>query len=153
MNMRPVNTIWFELLTTHDDLTDTLEALAHTGSIELELHDNTRMEMDLQDLQLRLHEYTRLERSYGSMWPEPNTGLSPFSGSPTEIIDNVLASLNDWEKEAQPKIQRLEVVNNRITDMLLLHDLLTSDAASGLDYKLLSSAGPMISARLTPVKR
>ncbi len=148
MNMRPANTIWFELLTTHDDLTDTLEALAHTGSIELELDDHSRIQMDLQNLQLRLQEYTRLERYYKSMWPEPDTGLSPFSGSPAEIIDSVLASLNDWEKEAQPVIQRLEVVNSRIADMLLLHNLLTSDAASGLDYQLLLSAGPMVSARL-----
>ena len=30
MSMRPAETTWFELLTTHDELTDTLEALAHT---------------------------------------------------------------------------------------------------------------------------
>ena len=53
MSMRPDHTLWFELLVTHDDLTDTLEALARTGSIELELHEHTHMQMDLQDLQLR----------------------------------------------------------------------------------------------------
>lgn len=148
MNMRPASTIWFELLTTHDDLIDTLEAFAHTGTIELELHASSRTEMDLQDLQVRMHEYTRLERSYKPIWPEPNTGLSPFSGSPAEIIDTVLASLNDWEKEAQPKLQRLEVINSQIADILLLNDLLASNTVNGLDYKLLSSTGPMVLARL-----
>jgi len=148
MNIRPASTIWFELLTPHDDLTDTLEALAHTGTIELELHVSSRMEMGLQDLQVRMHEYTRLERSFKLIWPEPNTGMSPFSGSPAEIIDTVLASINDWVNEAQPKLRRLEVINSRITDTLLLNDLLSSDTVSWMDYKLLSSTGPIVSARL-----
>ena len=148
MSMRPVETAWFELLTTHDELTDTLEALAHTGTIELELHDHTRMQMDLQDLQLRVQEYTRLERDYKPLWPAPDTGMSPFSGSPAEILDKALACLYDWEKQAQPKIQRLEVVKSRINDLRLLQDFLSSDNSSGLDYQLLTAAGPTVSARL-----
>ena len=82
MSMRPVHTRWFELLTTHDELTDTLEALAHTGTIELELYDPSCLQLDLEDLQLRVQEYTRLERYYRSFWPNPDMGMSPFSGSP-----------------------------------------------------------------------
>ena len=148
MSMRPVETTWFELLTTHDELTDTLEALAHTGTIELELHDHTRMQMDLQDLQLRVQEYTRLERDYKPLWPAPDPGMSPFSGSPAEILDKALACLYDWEKQAQPKIQRLEVVKSHINDLRLLQDFLSSDNSSGLDYQLLTAAGPTVSARL-----
>ena len=148
MSIRPASTTWFELLTTHDDLADTLEALAHTGSIELELHDHTRMQMDLQDLQLRLHEYTKLERIYRTIWPEPDTGLSPFSGSSAAILDSTLARLYAWEREAQPIIQRLEVVKSRVTDLHLLHEFLNSDETADLDYSLLSTASPIISARL-----
>jgi len=148
VRMRPVHTTWFELLTTHDELTDTLEALAHTGTIELELHDHTRMQMDLQDLQLRVQEYTRLERYYKPLWPNPDMGMSPFSGSPAEILDTALSSLYDWEKQAQPKIQKLEVVKSRLADMRLLHNLLLSDVTSTLDYQLLSNTGPTVSARL-----
>lgn len=148
MKMRPVKTAWFELLTTHDELTDTLEALANTGTIELELHDHTRMQLDLQDLQQRVQEYTRLERYYKSLWPRPDTGMSPFSGSPAEILDKALACLYDWEKQAQPKMQRLEVIKSYITDMELLHGLLSSDDADALDYRLLTRAGPKMNARL-----
>jgi V/A-type H+-transporting ATPase subunit I len=148
MSIRPADATWFELLTTHDELTDTLEALAHTGTIELELHDHTRMQMDLQDLQLRVNEYNRLERYYKSQWPTPDTGMSPFSGSPAEILDKALACLYDWEKEAQSRMQRLELVKSRLTDMGLLHELLASEAASGLDYRMLSNAGPTVTARL-----
>jgi len=148
MSMRPVETTWFELLTTHDELTDTLEALAHTGTIELELHDHTRMQMDLQDLQLRVQDYARLERYYKSLWPEPDPGMSPFSGSPAEILDKALACLYDWEKQAQPKIQRLEVVKSHINDLSRLQDFLSNDNSFALDYQLLTAAGPTVSARL-----
>jgi V/A-type H+-transporting ATPase subunit I len=146
--MRPADTTWFELLTTHDELTDTLEALAHTGTIELELHDHTRMQMDLQDLQLRVNEYTRLERYYKSLWPKPDMGMSPFSGSPAEILDEALKCLYDWEKNAQPKIQRLEVIKSRLNDTRLTLELLLGDEAAGLDYQLLTAAGPALAARL-----
>ena len=146
--MRPANTVWFELVTTHDEVTDTLEALANTGAVELELHDGVRMQMDLQDLELRVQEYLRLERYYRSLWPEPDSGMSPFSGSPAEIMDKALAALYAWEKQAQPKIQRLEVIKTRLRETELLHELLQGPDASGLDYDLLSRVGPTVSARL-----
>ncbi len=148
MNMRPGHTCWFELLVSHNDLSDTLEALAHTGSIELERHDNAQMQMDLQNMQLRLQDYTKLERYYRLLWPEPDTGLSPFSGSPAEILDNALSSLYHWEQEVQPEVQRLDIAKNRLNDMQMLHQFLSSDEVNGLDYRLLSSAGPTVSVRL-----
>lgn len=148
MSMRPVYTAWFELLTTHEDLTDAVEALARTGCIELELREHTRMEMSLQDLQVRLQEFTRLARYYRTLWPEPDTSLSPFDGSPVEILDKALSCLYDWEKAALPKVQRLEIVKSRLTNMLLLNDLLDSTDARGLDCQLLSGAGPTLVARL-----
>ena len=148
MSIRPVHTRWFELLTTHDELTDTLEALAHTGTIELELYDPSCLQLDLEDLQLRVQEYTRLERYYKAFWPKPDTGMSPFSGSPGEILSKALSCLYDWEKLAQPKIQRLQIIKSRINDMRLLRPLLSSELASQLDYKLLTTAGPVLTARL-----
>jgi hypothetical protein len=95
MNMRPTDTRWFELLTTHDEITDTLEALAATGAIELELYDHDRMQLDLQDLKSRVDEYRRLARDYDRWWPQPDSGMSPFGGSPGEILDKALACLKD----------------------------------------------------------
>jgi len=148
MSIRPVHTRWFELLTTHDELTDTLEALAHTGTIELELYDPSCLQLDLEDLHLRVQEYIRLERYYKPFWPHADVGMSPFSGSPGEILNKALSCLYDWENQAQPKIQRLEIVKSRITDMRLLQPLLGSETASQIDYRLLTTAGPTLTARL-----
>lgn len=148
MSMRPGHTLWFELLVTHDDLTDALEALARTGCIELELLEHTHMQMDLQDLQLRLQAFTRLERYYKSLWPKPDTGMSPFNGSPAKVFDMALDCIQDWEKEVQPQIQRLDIVNNRLTDLQLLQKFLSAEEMNGLDYSLLSTSGANICARL-----
>lgn len=148
MSMRPEYTLWFELLVTHDDLTDTLEALAHTGSIELELYEQNYMQMDLQDLHLRLQDFGRLQRYYKPLWPKPDTGMSPFNGSPAVIFDKALSCIYDWEKEVQPQIQRLDIVKNRLNNLQLLQKLLIAEQANGLDYSLLSASGVNISARL-----
>jgi V/A-type H+-transporting ATPase subunit I len=148
MNMRPGHTCWFELLVSHNDLSDTLEALAHTASIELERHDNAHMQMDLQNLQLPLQDYKKLERYYRLLWPKPDTGLSPFSGSPAEILDNALSSLYSWEQEVKPEVQRLNIAKNRLNDMRMLYKFLGSDEVNELDYRLLSGAGPTVAVRL-----
>lgn len=148
MNMRPGYTSWFELLVSHDDLTDTLEALAHTGSIELELHDHAYMQMDVQDLQVRLQGYIRLERYYKSLWPVPDTGMSPFNGSPAETLDKALDCIYQWEKAVKPQFNRLDIVTLRLNNLKLLKKLLNCQDTSGLDYRLISAPGENISSRL-----
>lgn len=148
MSLRPSHTLWFELLVTHDDLTDTLEALAHTGCIELELHEQIHMPMDVEDLQLRLQEFNRLQRYYKTLWPKPDTGMSPFSGNPAAIFDKALGCIGDWEKEVQPQIQRLDILQNRLNDLQLLQKFLLLEDANCLDYELLSASAENISARL-----
>jgi V/A-type H+-transporting ATPase subunit I len=148
MNMRPASTCWFELLTTHDDLIDTLGALAHTESIELELHNYSYMQMDLQDMQQRLLKYTNLERQYKPLWPKANTSLSPFTGSPAEILDKALDCIFTWEKKVRPEIQRLTRVKNKLDHMLMLRKLVSSGEASKLDYSLLNGTGLTVAARL-----
>jgi V/A-type H+-transporting ATPase subunit I len=148
MSLRPNHTRWFELLLPHDDLTDTMEALAHTGNIELERRDHSHLQMDLQDLQLRLQDYTKLQRYYQSFWPKPDTGFSPFNGSPVEIFDKALKNIHSWEKEAQPEIQNLELIEGQLNNMHLLELFLSSKQFSTLDYSLLSTDGSGLIARL-----
>jgi V/A-type H+-transporting ATPase subunit I len=148
MSLRPGHTLWFELLVPHDDLADTLEALARTGCIELELYEQTHQQMDIQDLQSRLQEFNRLQRYYRSLWPKADTAMSPFSGSPAEIFDKALSCIHDWEKVVRPQIQRLDLVKSRLNDLLLLQQLLSAEQTNALDYQLLSTRGENISARL-----
>ena len=148
MSIRTSHTTWFELMVTHEELADTLEALASTGSIELELHDVTRVHIDMQDLQLRLQEYSRLRRYYRSWWPQPDTGMSPFSGSPADILDKALGCINDWERHVRPQKHRLDIVDNRLANLQLLQTLLHCEDSAELDFELLSAKHRSVSVRL-----
>lgn len=148
MNLRPRRAAWFELLLTHDDLTDSLAALAHTGSIELERHAHLHLQMDLQDLQTRMQAYAKLQRYYASLWPKSDTALSTFTGSPVEIFDEALSNIYRWEEEVQPEIQRLEITKNHLTDFHLVELLLNCNDGKALDYSLLSINSTVIAARL-----
>jgi len=155
MSLRPAQTVWFELLLTHDEVSDTLQALAHTGTIELELHEHRQEELDLQDLQARLHEFAGLRRQYLPFWPAPDTGMSPFTGSAGDIVDTAMVCLADWEKQARSRIQRLELVRSRLADLRLVQDFLADEERSALDFELLTTGGPTLTARLflLPSKR
>ena len=148
MSIRPVRTRWFEMLVSHEELTDTMESLASTGCIELEVYDYEREQMDLQDIKHRLHEYTRLERHYKPLWPNADTGMSPFIGSPADILDKALACIRDWESVARPQLHRLDVVKNRISNLERLQVLLGIEETDGLDFSLLSQDDDVISTRL-----
>ena len=62
--LRTVRARWFELLTARDDLTTAVEALARTGSVELETHSEPASRMHLPDFHDRLEEYHRLAQRY-----------------------------------------------------------------------------------------
>ena len=148
MSIRPVSTRWFELLVSHEELTDTMESLASTGCVELEVHDCDKEQIDLQDIQHRLHEYARLERHYKPLWPNPDTGMSPFIGSPADILDKALGCIRDWESAARPQQHRLDVVEHRIANLRRLQALLSIDETDSLDFSLLSMDEDVISTRL-----
>jgi V/A-type H+/Na+-transporting ATPase subunit I len=148
MSLRSSHTSCFELLVTHEELADTLEALASTGSVELEQQDYSHLQMDMQDLQSRMQEYSRQQRYYRSLWPTPDTGMSPFSGSPAEVLDKALDCIRQWESNVRPQIHRLDLVNSRLANLQLLQAFLGCEEADELDFSLLSTVGGSVTVRL-----
>ena len=54
--LRPYAARWFELLVPREVLTDTLQHLAKTRSVQLEAHSTTSAPLDLPDLHSGLQE-------------------------------------------------------------------------------------------------
>jgi V/A-type H+-transporting ATPase subunit I len=148
MSLRPLDTRWFELLTTHEDLTRALETLARTGCIELETRSDVYPAISLQELQGRMQEYGRLVRHYQPYWPR--TGLHPAMkpGSPGAVLDAALRRLQAWEQAAMPLIRQLEAVSGRLVDLRLLAAMLRDSTDTTLDYSLLTRPGSMLVTRL-----
>lgn len=148
MSMRPVPARWFELLADRDELTLAVEALARTGSIELETQSDIRARFSLPDLQERMEEFNRLARRYHPYWPDSSIQPSGVPGSPANILDNALKNLRSWEMAAAPLIRNLESVTSETTELILLEEMLQSFSDETLDFSLMAKAGPLLIARL-----
>ena len=148
MSLRPASARWFELLTARDSLTISVEALARTGSVELETHSETHARINLPDLQERMAEYNRLARRYHTYWPACELRPDSAPGMPDRMLGRALARLERWADAAEPLVQHLESMRAERAELLLLEEMLGVDTEGKLDYSLLSTAGPSLKVRL-----
>lgn len=147
MSLRPEQARWFELLTLREDLTGALEALARTSSVELETRSATHARLDMTDLHARIEAFGQLERRYHDYWPGPDLSLPAPAGRPSDILDEALAVLHDWEAQAAPLIRQLEDINSAEADAQLLTALLMHEEIDALDFSLFSRPGPVLTAQ------
>jgi len=146
--LRAVRTRWFELLSSRADLPLALEALARTGSVELEIRHDAHPRVDLRDLRQGLLDFARLARRYRPYWPagEPAPGHSVLG--PAQILDNALRRLHRWERAAAPVIRELETRLSEQSELRLFDELLRAAGAAAPDFARLAAAGPVLRARV-----
>jgi len=148
VSMRPAQARWFELLTTREHLTLTIETLAATGSIELETHGSMSAALNLQNLQTQMEEFNRLALRYQPYWPHTRLRPATVPGKPAVVLAAALKQLRDWEQAARPLILHLESLHNEQAELKLLETMLRHVRGETLDFGLLSTTGGMLSARL-----
>jgi V/A-type H+/Na+-transporting ATPase subunit I len=148
MNMRPVPTRWFELITARDDLTHAVETLAHTGSVELEMRSDTNAHFTLPDLQEHLDEYHKLARRYHEYWPLVDLQPETMHASPARILSEALLCLHRWAEKAAPLVQRLESLISEGSELQLIHGMLLESTDEELDFSAMGTKGPIIETSL-----
>lgn len=148
MSLRPEQARWFELLTAREELAGALEALARTGSVELEIRSETQTRLDLTDLRGRLEAYARLERRYHDYWPATDLRAPAQPGKPSTILDAALQALHAWEAQAAPLIRQLEAARAEGADLKLLGALLALGEVDELDLALFAGSGPALAGRV-----
>lgn len=151
MSMRPARARWFELLTTREHLTLAVEALAATGSIELETHSSTHNAFSLQNLQERMEEFNRLARRYQPYWPQTRLRPATVPGKPIAVLDAALLRLRDWETAARPLILSLESLSNEQTELQLLASMLAHARGETLDFSLFARPAGTLASRIFAV--
>ncbi len=153
MTLRPSHARWFEVLTTREDLTLTLETLAATGRIELETYSETNPEVSLQNLQERMQTFNLLARRYQPYWPDTDLRPATVAGKPSLVLNTALQHLLDWEQAALPLIHRIERLNSEQAAIGLLHSFLTHLPDDKLELGLLAKTGSTMSASLFALPR
>jgi V/A-type H+-transporting ATPase subunit I len=152
MSLRPARARWFELLTTREHLAIAIEALAATGSIELETTRSTHSSFSLQNLQEKMEEFNRLARRYHPYWPQ-NRRPGRVHGKPVVVLEAALLKLREWEAAARPLILSLEALGNEQTELQLLESMLVHARSETLDFALLAGTGETLAVRLFALPR
>ena len=152
MSLRPARARWFELLTTREHLAIAIEALAATGSIELETHGSAHSAFSLHNLREKMEEFNRLARRYQPYWPQ-NWRPGRVHGKPVVVLDAALLKLRAWEAVARPLILSLEALGNEQAELQLLESMLAHARSETLDFALLAGAGETLAVRLFTLPR
>jgi len=147
MSLRPARARWFELLTTRENLATAIEALAATGSIELETRSTTHSAFSLQNLQQKMEEFNRLARRYQPYWPQQRRPAR-VHGKPVVVLDAALRKLREWEAAARPLVHKLEALANEQAELQLLESMLAHARGEVLDFALLARPGGLLAARV-----
>jgi V/A-type H+-transporting ATPase subunit I len=148
MSLRPAQARWFELLTTRENLAPAIEALAATGSIELETRSSTHSAFSLQNLQVKMEEFNRLARRYQPYWPHKLQRPAGVHGKPVVVLDAALRKLREWEAAARPLVLSLESLGNEQMELQLLESMLAHARGEILDFALLARPGGLLAARV-----
>jgi V/A-type H+-transporting ATPase subunit I len=148
MSLRPVRARWFELLTPREELAGVVETLARTGSVELEIHSDRNVPVNLPDLQQQLAEFHHLEQRFQQYWPRNVKQPDALAGMPAQILETALLQLRRWVDAAGPLVKHIESRQAERSDLLLVEDLLGIEVEGEMDYSLLSAAGPSLAVRL-----
>jgi V/A-type H+-transporting ATPase subunit I len=145
--LRPYAARWFELLVPREVLTDTLQCLANTRSVELEAHSTTSAPLDLPDLHTGLQDYSHLAEKYGHYWPQPRASTSDVPQDPELVLEKALARLRDWEKKAAPVIESIQQRSREKSDLQLIADFVNAPRQLP-DLDAIARAGPLLAATL-----
>ena len=148
MNLRPARARWFELLAPREELAGVVETLARTGSVELEIHSDSNVVVNLPDLQEQMAEYYHLAQRFQEYWKHHELQPATLSGMPAQILEAALVRLRQWVAAAGPLVKYIEALQAERSELLLVADMLKIDVEGKMDYSLLSAAGPTLAVRL-----
>ncbi|RJG00389.1 V-type ATPase 116kDa subunit family protein [Noviherbaspirillum sedimenti] len=142
--MRPRPARWFEALVARADCAMLLEALAATGSIELETHSVAALPPYFEEVRPLLQQFSDFARRYRHYWPTSGLRPSAVHDAPGKILADVLERLRAWASEAEPTIQRLQLLEAERAELALWRTLLDAIAGTTLGFSRLAAAGPLL---------
>ena len=147
--LRPRPARWFEVLAARDDATLVLEALARTGSVELEARGSAALPAVLGDVMPLLAQYGELASRLQPYWPAPSTcAPSPFPEPPVAALQRCLASIRAWASDAEPLIESLQRREAEREELRVWQRVLPALASDALLSARWTDAGPWLGVRL-----
>jgi V/A-type H+-transporting ATPase subunit I len=147
--LRPRPARWFEILAARDDATLVLEALARTGTVELEARRSAGLPAALAEVLPLLAQYLDLAARYRAYWPAADACRpSAFPEAPVAALQRSLAAIRAWAQESEPVILAVQRGESERQELRLWQPLLDTLGQRALDPEVLADAGPCLRVRL-----
>lgn len=144
--MRPRPARWFEALVARQDCAMLIEALAATGMIELETQSVVALPPYFEEVRPLLQQFSDFARRYRNYWPVLELQPSAVHDAPGKIMADVLERLRAWENQAEPNIQKLQLLASERAELALWRAILAAMQGSKLEFSRLAAAGPLLKA-------
>jgi V/A-type H+-transporting ATPase subunit I len=135
MSVRPVPARWFEVVVAQSEAAAALEALAATGTIELELNPQANALAPLTELRALFEAEADLAQRYAKYWPKPEIDVAfaaeteAVIGTPAERLERALGALRDWARDAEPLIARTQSIEGELAELATWRAILAQFAA------------------------
>ena len=146
--LRPVPARWFEALVAQDDAAAALEALAATGTIELELRTGQDAKAPVAALAPLLDRYVEFAASYRAYWPKRGSRPSGTQLPARTILEAGLTRLEAWREQADRPIRELQALELERVDLAVWRDLFTAYPDSLVEFDRLRGADRPLTCRL-----
>jgi V/A-type H+-transporting ATPase subunit I len=148
MSLRPRDALWFELLTSREELEAVLDVLARTGSVQLEARSRDGERLEMAGLATILDAYATLARRYLPWWPAPLLQPPDADAVLGARPQAALRRLQDWAVSAASIVSELEAIERERRDLERLAQAAASSEFALPRLDLLAGAGPTLDARL-----
>ncbi len=124
MMLRPRATTWFELLTSRRHFALAMQTLAATGAAQLEARELDGSQPVLPRLDEFFNAFHALEAAYGAYWPAARGHAGHGLDNPIAVLDETLARLTGWAREADPIIAEIRACEARRGELELIAALI-----------------------------
>ncbi|ARE40984.1 V-type ATP synthase subunit I [Rhodovulum sp. P5] len=146
--LRPIATVWFELVVLNRDLARAMDCVARTRVVQLEARTAnagalTEARAQIAEAQTR---YEAIRDRFRGYWPDPVFGpLRDDSDLPARFRDAV-DRVEAWSARAKEIVADLDAARHAIDELSLLEDLFAAAESQLPDLGQLGRVGPRMAA-------
>lgn len=127
--LRARATLWFEIITTHQDFARVMQELAQSGGAQLEAIPLEGAQPVLPKLGPFFEEYGEMRKIYGAIWPPANRNVQASLENPGAVLDDTIETLQNWAQLADPLIATQQALTTTRSDLKMTEMLVNSSDA------------------------
>ena len=129
--LRARATLWFEIITAHQDFARVMQELAQSGGAQLEAKPLEGAQPVLPKLGPFFEKFGEMQKRYGAFWPPVNRNVQTSLENPVAVLDDTIETLQNWAQRADPMIATQQALTTTRSDLKMIQRLVES-AGSGL---------------------